>query len=74
MKSGAEGGSWRTREDVLPKDAIVYNDVDSWRIFLSKKTECLIFDTMDYHPGLLFLTKSDLVEALKMLSEEEHTP
>jgi len=69
MKAGAGGGSWTTRENVLPKDAAIYTELDDWQIFLSKGKTCLIFDTKDYYPGLLFLTKRDLIRALKLLSE-----
>ena len=69
MKVGTRGGSWKVREDILPEDATVYKEFDAWRLLLSKKEKCLIVDTNDYHPGLLFLTKRDLAEMIEALSE-----
>lgn len=68
MKVGTSGGSWSAREDVLPDDATVYRDIEAWQLLLSRGNKCLIIDTKDYHPGLLFLTKEDLEQILEDLS------
>jgi hypothetical protein len=69
MKAGTTGGSWTGREDVYPEDATVYRELDAWKLSLSKREKCIIIDTKDYHPGLLFLTKQDLAQMIKALSD-----
>lgn len=56
MKVGTRGGSWASREDIFPVDAKVYRELDAWILSLSKQEKCVIIDTKDYHPGLLFLS------------------
>jgi len=70
MKVGTPGGSWSAREDVLPKDATMYREIEAWQLLLSKREKHLIIDTKDYHPGLLFLSKEDLEEMIKALGEQ----
>jgi hypothetical protein len=40
----------------------------AWTLFLSKQEKCLIVDTKDYHPGLLFLSRQDLARMIEVLS------
>jgi len=67
MKEGPVGGSWREGERIFSKDTRVYKTVGSWKLYLSKKEKCLIVDTTDYHPGLLYITRKDLEEILEAL-------
>jgi hypothetical protein len=69
MKVGTPGGSWSAREAVLPKDATVYKEIEAWQLLISKREKCLIIDTKDYHPGVLFLGKEDLQEMIKALCD-----
>lgn len=69
MRVGTPGGSWVSREDLFPVDAKVYRELDAWTLSLSKQEKCVIIDTSDYHPGLLFLTKQDLAEIIAALSD-----
>ena len=65
MKEGTPGSSWTGSKKDFPEDAKTYKAMGSWHLRLSKSEKCLIIDTRDYHPGVLFLTKEDLEELLK---------
>jgi hypothetical protein len=69
MKVGTGGGSWKGREDILPEDAAVYKELDAWQLLISRQEKCLIIDTKDYHPGLLFLSREDLARVIQELSD-----
>ena len=69
MKVSALGGSRTGRVDVVPEDATVYTELGGWRLSASKREKCLIIATVDYHPGLLYLTKEDLERVIEALSD-----
>jgi len=69
MREGTRGSSDRSRNDEFPQDSTLYRELDCWDLHLSKSDQCLIIDSTDYHPGLLFLTKEDLQRAIEALSE-----
>jgi len=69
MKVSTRGGSRTARVDILPEDATVYSELDAWQLSVSKREKCLIIATVDYHPGLLYLTKEDLERVIEALSD-----
>ncbi len=70
MKETGPGSGRRSRNGNMPEDSALELEVGSWRLFLSKKEQTVIIDTTDYHPGLLFLNKEDLVRLLERLRDE----
>jgi len=69
MQEGIRGSAWNGRDDEFPWDTTLYRELDCWELSISKKKQCLIIDTTEYHPGLLFLTKEDLQRAIEALSD-----
>ncbi|MBW2965901.1 hypothetical protein KY342_02225 [Candidatus Woesearchaeota archaeon] len=69
MKEGQPGSSSREGKREFPKDTVRYLRYGSWDFYISKKEEMLMIDTNEYHPGMLYLTKSDLEEFIKKMDE-----
>ena len=69
MREGIRGSSGRSRDAEFPEDSTLYRELDCWELRISKSEQCLIIDSTDYHPGLLFLTKADLERAIEALSD-----
>jgi len=69
MKTLHPGWSSLTGQHGFPQDSTLYRELDCWQLRISKKEQCLIIDSTDYHPGLLFLTKEDLQRAIEVLSD-----
>ncbi len=69
MKEGIRGSAWKGRNDEFPQDSTLYRELDCWELRISKTEQCLIIDSTEYHPGLLFLTKEDLQRAIEALSD-----
>ena len=67
MKEGAPGTSRGYRNRELPQDARLYSELNSWTLHISKRDQCLIIDTTDYHSGPLYLTQKDLQLILESL-------
>jgi len=65
MKESSKGMAKVTRENILPSDAKLYQETDSYKLYVSKGEKRLILDTTSYHPGMLQLDKSDLENILK---------
>ena len=51
-------------------ETITLKQVDGWEISLSKAENCIVFDTIDYHPQKLRLTEADLWELLEEVTKE----
>jgi hypothetical protein len=69
MKEGMSGLSRRPRGGSLPSDAKLWEELNSWEMYISKQDQSLIIETSEYHPGLLCLTREDLEEIIKALSK-----
>jgi hypothetical protein len=69
MKEGVSGLSRRPRGGKLPPDAKLWEELNSWEMYISKQDQSLIIDTSEYHPGLLCLTSEDLEDIIKALSK-----
>lgn len=67
MREGMTGGPYQEGERAYPEDTESYSGTRSWKLSISRREQCLMIDTADYHPGLLYLTKDDLEEILKKL-------
>jgi len=69
MKEGIRGSAWKSRDAEFPEDSTLYRELDCWELRISKRRQCLIIDSTEYHPGLLFLTREDLEQAIEALSD-----
>jgi hypothetical protein len=69
MKEGICGKSRRARGGSLPSDAKLWEELNSWEMYVSKQNQTLIIETSEYHPGLLCLTKKDLYDIIKAMSK-----
>jgi hypothetical protein len=69
MKEGMSGSSRRPRGGNLPSDAKLWEELNSWEMYISKQDQSLIIETSEYHPGLLCLTREDLEDIIKALSK-----
>jgi hypothetical protein len=68
MREGMSGSSCRPKGGSLPSDAMLWEALDSWDMYISREGQSLIIETREYHPGLLFLTREDLEAVIKALS------
>ena len=69
MKEGISGGSRRPRGGNLPSDAKLWEELNSWEMYISKQNQTQTIETSEYHPGLLCLTKKDLHDIIKAMSK-----
>ena len=67
MKEGQPGSSSREGRKEFPEDTEKYDSTCSYDFFISRKEKCIMINTTEYHPGLLYLTKSDLEKMIKDL-------
>jgi hypothetical protein len=67
MWEGLGGGRRRAAQRKIPQDSQVYSKGGDWCVRVSSEAQCVIFETLDYHPGLLYLSKEDLERMLAKL-------
>ena len=67
MWEGLRGARRHAAERKIPQDSTVYRKGGDWCVRVSSEAQCVIFETLDYHPGLLYLTKEDLEQMLARL-------
>jgi len=67
MKEGEPGTSNREGKKEFPPDTEKYASTCSYDFFISRKEQCIMIDTSEYHPGLLYLSISDLEKMIKDL-------
>ncbi|MBD3248843.1 hypothetical protein GF336_02245 [Candidatus Woesearchaeota archaeon] len=51
------------------EDCELYDETACYKVHTSKAKESVVIHTSDYHPGDLYLSKSDLENLLKKISQ-----
>ena len=49
----------------VPRDTALFEQTGSWRVQVSTEARCVILETLDYRPGLLYLGEADLEALLR---------
>ncbi len=69
MKEGQSGSSSREGKQVFPPDSEKYDSTCSYDFFISKQEQSIMIKTTEYHPGMLYITKSDLEKMIRDLEK-----
>ncbi len=63
------GGSRRGSERKIPHDSEVFREAKDYCLHVSTEAQCVVVETLDYHPGPLYLSRADLVGLLSKLDK-----